>query len=241
MLDSDSIYLFSYPKSGRTYLRFMVGKYFQLKHNLEEYDILKYSRFARGYNCTYNLYFTHAGSYENEDEIHYQKIQGLENKIGINGKTLFLKRNKYDTIVSFYHHARYRKKQFHGTISQFIKSDIGIKGLLDFEKFVKNLNHELVIDYEDLCETPEVFLEKILNLMGAKIDKQVIYQAVDESTFDKMREAEMSGRVPLSDKSYIDKSDERQLKVRRGIIGGYKDYLSEKDIEYIDEKFYNNN
>jgi len=239
LLETNSIYVFSYPKSGRTYLRYIIGKYFQLKYNLVEYDILDYSKKALKYDCKYDLKFSHGSSYPDENLKDENAI--LPSDIG-NSRIIWLKRNIYDTVVSQYFQQKYRKNRFKGTISEFIKSDRGIDEVTQFTKEMNKVNCLMTITYEDdLCKKPYQTCETILNYMIHSIDNNLLKLAVEESTFDKMKEAEISGRVPLSDKSYIDKSDERQLKVRRGIVGGYKDYLSEKDIEYIDEKFYNYN
>ena len=56
-----------------------------------------------------------------------------------------------------------------------------------------------------------------------------------------MRKAEVSGSVNMSERSYIDKEDTRQLKTRVGLVNNYKKYLSDEDIEYIDEELHHYN
>ena len=67
------------------------------------------------------------------------------------------------------------------------------------------------------------------------------FTAIKDSSFDKMRIAEITGRVDISEKDYIDKTDERQLKVRQGKIGKGRDFITEEDLEYINEVIYNYN
>jgi len=224
------IYCVSFPKCGRTYLRYMIGKYFQLKHNFIENDILNYSSSAEHFGYKNGLTFTHAGFYKDDFVIPMEKLQ-LE-------KTIWLRRNPYDVIVSFYHHIKYRKKETNLSLSEFITTyNYGIMQYITFEVLADQLNSELIIYYEDLVEFPEVYLHSVLRLMGETPDQDLLFKAVEESSFEKMREAEVSGAVSISERSYIDKSDTRQLKTRVGIVGNYKNYLSEKDIEYIDEEF----
>ena len=100
------------------------------------------------------------------------------------------------------------------------------------------LDNKMIIYYEELVETPELYLNAVLQLMGEKPDTDLLFQAVDESSFEKMREAELSGSVNISEKNYIDKSDTRQLKTRVGKVYNYKNYLSPEDIKFINEEFH---
>lgn len=228
------IYLVSYPKSGRTYLRYMIGKYFQLKHNLNEIDILDYSIYAKAYNCNDGLCFTHSTFYEDNVRIPFDNLHMK--------KTIWLKRNPYDTLVSFYHHVKYRKKQTEFSISEFIRSlRFGVAPYIVFKSQCDLLDNLLVIDYEDLVDTPELFLYAILKILGETPDPDLLFKSIQLSSFDNMRKAEVSGSVNMSERSYIDKEDTRQLKTRVGLVNNYKKYLSDEDIEYIDEELHHYN
>lgn len=221
------MYCVSFPKSGRTYLRYMIGKYFQLKDNLEEKNLLDYSE-------KYGLIFKHAGSYKEDDSV---SINDLKNE-----SIIWLKRDPIDTLVSFFYHVTYRKKEYKKNLSSFIRSEeYGIQKLIWFENEVSKLNLSMLINYEDMYRDPEMIVSKVLKKMTKTYDKDILKEAVYQSTFTKMRDAEITGRVNISEKDYIDKTDERQLKVRKGQIGTGKDYLHEEDIEYINEIIHNNN
>lgn len=221
------MYCVSFPKSGRTYLRFMVGKYFQLKNNLKEKDILNYAE-------NNGLIFTHYGAYEEDFKVTKKELydEGM----------IWLKRNRIDTIVSFYHHVKFRKKQYKPAFYDFLRSKkYGIEKLVKFESKVRKYKHKMIIDYEDLCSNPKHFLTRVLELIDEKPIEDYVDWAVEESSFDKMRNAEITGRVDISEKDYIDKTDERQLKVRQGKIGQGKNFITEEDLEYINEVICNYN
>lgn len=228
------IYCVSFPKCGRTYLRYMIGKYFQLKHNFDEKDLLNYCKGAEHFGYKHGLTFTHGEFYKDDFVIPMEKLQ-LE-------KTIWLRRNPFDTLVSFYHHIKYRKKETKLSLSEFIKSyKYGIMPYITFEVMADQLDNKLILYYEELVQFPEVYLYSILRLMDETPDQDILFKAVEESSFEKMREAEVSGAVNISERSYIDKSDTRQLKTRVGKVGNYKYYLSDKDIEYINEEFHHYN
>lgn len=225
------IYCVSFPKSGRTYLRYMIGKYFQLKHDLDEKHLLRYAPGAEYFGYDHGLTFTHCNFYKDDFIIPFKKLQ-ME-------KTIWLRRNPYDTLVSFYHHIKFRKKETRLTISEFVQTyEYGIMPWITFEAHADQLDNLLVLNYEDLVESPELFLHAVLRLMGEQSSSELLFRAVDESSFDEMREAEVSGRVTISEKSYIDKSDTRQLKTRVGKVNNYQNYLSPEDIRNIDEELH---
>ena len=228
------IYLVSYPKSGRTYLRYMIGKYFQLKHNLEEHDLLDYSMYGKAYNCKHGITFTHSEFYEDYYKTTFEQLQ-------LN-KTIWLKRNPYDTLVSFYFHVKYRKKQTCLNLSEFIRSiRYGIVPFIVFKTQCEMLDNILTINYEELVETPDLFLYAILKSMGEEPILEYLDKAVKLSSFNYMRQAEVSGSVNISEKSYIDKNDIRQLKTRSGKVNNYRSYLNSEDVNYIDEELHNYN
>lgn len=225
------IYCVSFPKCGRTYLRFMIGKYFQLKHNLSELHLLNYATSAEHFGYKHGMKFTHAEFYRDDHIIPFDKLQMQ--------KTIWLRRNPFDVMVSWYHHVVFRKKEVTMSISDFIKTyDYGIVPYITFEVMAEALDNKMIIYYEELVETPELYLNAVLQLMGEKPDTDLLFQAVDESSFEKMREAELSGSVNISEKNYIDKSDTRQLKTRVGKVYNYKNYLSPEDIKFINEEFH---
>ena len=162
---------------------------------------------------------------EDLDEEYYEDYYRIPFEELQMKKTIWMRRNPYDTLVSFYFHVKYRKKQTTLNISQFIRSiKYGIVPYIFFKTQCELLDNILVIDYEELVETPDIFLYAVLRAMGEYPDVQIMDKAIELSSFDNMRAAEVSGAVSISERSYIDKKDSRQLKTREGKINNYKKY-----------------
>lgn len=109
----------SYPKSGRTWHRSMIGAYLTYKHDLDLRaitDVLVLTRKLglpsvhythNGANYTYAVagaHFTNATAY-----------------VWRGKRVILIVRELRDILVSAYHHARYRSCQFLGTIHEFIR------------------------------------------------------------------------------------------------------------------------
>ena len=231
------LYLVSYPKSGRTWLRALIGKYLFLKYGLPEVSVLNAKSFeAEG---LLKVGISHDGS-QMVARTSYKNLS-LDKSKYKNKVVVLLGRDVKDTLVSAYFQATKRKKIFDGGISEFIRNDeFGINKILTFyEGWVRNLNTPrklAFISYEQMHEDVNKVLADVLKLMGEKkVDKKAVQEAVDACSFDKLRSLEKKNNLDSSILRPADKDDPESYKVRKGQVGGYSEYLSEKDIEYIDE------
>lgn len=63
-----------------------------------------------------------------------------------------------------------------------------------------------------------------------KLDK-----AIDMSNFSNMKKLETENFTPGGPLELRDKKDNDSYKVRKGIVGDYRNHLSQEDIKYVDE------
>ena len=113
------IYVLSYPKSGRTWLRVLIGKYLSLKYNLPEDEILS-TEFMSTSSGLPRVKFSHDGTGQNIAKPYEQLSRDKQEYT--DKKVILLGRDIKDTLVSGYFHATKRKEWFEGTISEFIRS-----------------------------------------------------------------------------------------------------------------------
>ncbi len=223
----DDRVLVSYPKSGRTWIRFA----------LSTFDISI---------CT-----THAGTATNWRYIGrpYANVAPQLSQIPL----IFLHRDPIDTAVSMYYQVhkrdlrRWSRRWFRMLIPLAIRRALPP---LDINEFVLHpcygvprickfnrawLNHLksrtdcLVISYESLRADPESKFQSILDFYS--IGHVTGSELAKASTFDKMRNAERSNNSSsiLKNQPQIN-SDQAALKVRKGIVGGYESELSPQAI-----------
>ncbi|OGQ81767.1 MAG: hypothetical protein A3F90_13505 [Deltaproteobacteria bacterium RIFCSPLOWO2_12_FULL_60_19] len=156
-------------------------------------------------------------------------------------RILLLARDPRDVIVSLYFQMTKRSYRYRGTLSELIrhpKSGIEmIVGIMNrwMSEWAERAAFKLV-RYED-CQrdTAKVFREVLAFVGFQEIDESILGRSIKFSSFDNMKRMEAAGefRTQILTPGNID--DPESFKVRRGLVGGYKDYLSPQDLLYLDE------
>jgi hypothetical protein len=235
------VYIISYPKSGRTWLRVLLGKIICEKYNLDEKDILNTIRLTLKAGIT-TINWIHDGSGLGEGP-HFVRFS-TDKSIFKDKKVIFLYRDPKDVIVSSYFHATKRIKEFtdyNGTLSDFIRSrGYGIEKLLNFYNiWYKNQNVPedfLLVKYEDLHTNPHQSLNKVLDFIGIQnVEDELIDNAIKYASFKNMKKMEANNQFESEIVKPKIEGDDESYKVRKGKVGGYVDYLSQEDIEYMDK------
>jgi hypothetical protein len=99
---------------------------------------------------------------------------------------------------------------------------------------LKSFKRSHLIQYEKIQINPEREFHDILKFISPQgINPVAMEKAISETHFNKMKTNEKNSlysEVQLSARAL---KDENSYKVRRGKVGGYKDYLNENEILYI--------
>lgn len=232
------VYIISYPKSGRTWLRVLIGKAICLKYNLPETLMLDTYRLAAVAGLP-RTYFTHDFS-EILSELPYDRLPARKAEYA-RSKVIFIARDVKDVLVSSYFQATKRTYKFNGSIAEFIRSDkFGAKKVVTFYN-IWHANQStprafLLLRYEDMHRNPASALVEALRVMGVEhIDDAIVRRAVEFARFDHMKEMEAGGYFNDARMRPGDARDAESYKVRKGVVGGYMAYLSEEDVRYIDK------
>jgi len=158
-------------------------------------------------------------------------------------KIVFLHRDPRDTVVSGYHQAARRIGVFHGSISEFVRDPHhGIEKVARYNRmwlgFASDNPFILVCSYEAMLADTCQELERIAAFLGASVSGKAIEDAVYRNRFEEMRRREASGEFREKYGQILtprDPNNPDSFKVRRGIVGGYRDELSCADITYCDD------
>lgn len=230
-------YFISYHKSGRTWLRVLIGKALSEHYGFPDHQALMFGPITQRYGISV-IGATHDGSAA-LDGRKYWELDRDKSRFG-EKKVIFLTRDVRDLIVSSYHALRKRDKVFEGSLGDFIRSDeFGVRRILQFYKIWADNRHVpkefLLIRYEELHSDAQGQLRKVLDFIGAEhISEACIEAAVEFARFDNMKRMEQTDFFQTDLLRPKDPSDKNSFKVRRGLVGGYKDELSQDDIDYID-------
>ena len=206
----------SFPKSGRTWLRVMLD------------DI--------GAKTS----FTHDGS-DHQLRNRLAALDADKSKYaGMN--VLLLVRDPRDTAVSGYFQITRRLKLTDASISDVLRDDRhGIKKICHFNlqwfAAAQRIPHFAVLSYEQMHKAPADTLCAAAAFAGITLDDRIAELIASNRAFARMRAAEASGELAQRYGQFLapgDRNDGESFKVRRGIVGGYADYLAEADLAFCE-------
>jgi hypothetical protein len=185
--------------------------------------------------------FSHDGS----DHILRRPSADLNpDKSGYSGAiTLLMVRDPRDTVVSGYFQITRRLKIEAGSLSELLRDDRhGIFKICHFnlQWFAAGdqINRFAILPYEQLHKSPSAVLKAVASFAGMALDDRMAALVTSNRTFQRMRAAEASGELA---KRYgdillpVNRNDTDSFKVRRGLVGGYSDYLSAADLSYCEQ------
>jgi hypothetical protein len=225
------VYVLSYPKCGRTWLRLMIGKALDEQYGLGVANPMQLGAMHHRHRAIPRIRLSHEHSHRTET-IETQKVQ-------YRGKTVvLLVRDPRDVVVSMYFEATRRRDMFSGDLSAFLRSPMSsLESILDYyNAWAENRRIPRrfgLARYEDLHANPAQTLRAVLGTIGVTVEQPALDRAIEFSRFDNMRALEQRdayGELTLRAK---DASDPESFKTRKGKVGGYREYLSGADLDYV--------
>lgn len=231
-------YIISFPNSGRTWLRVLIGKALCEKFGFSD-DIIIDTYKVTSKAGILRTQFIHDSSSIIEDCNYYElptDKSGYARK-----KIIFLVRDIKDVLVSHYFQATKRAGSFNGSISDFIRHDkYGAMKIITFYNiWYDNMSKPrgfLLVRYEDMHENPQEVAASVLSFLGlGNVEEEIIRKSVEFASFKNLKNMEKEDYFRSAKIRPADTQDNESYKVRKGVIGGYTSYLSKADIEYIDE------
>ena len=242
---SDGV-IVSFGKSGRTWFRVLVSRYFAQKHGLPEGSLMEFDEFHRANPKIPVLFFTH--------DNYLKDYMGHDHKFDLygNSRVILLVRDPRDTAVSQYfqwkHRMVGRKKVINGypdraiEVPEFIMGEeAGIPKIIDFmnawAKDLPRFTNLLTIRYEDLKADTAGELGRALRFLGERPGEADLADAVAFASVENMRRMEQENAGKLAANARLkpgDANDPSSFKVRRAKVGGWRDYVTDEQADAID-------
>jgi hypothetical protein len=212
-----AFHVVSYPKSGRTWLRVM----------LDDLGI--------------EALYTHDGSGFEEQAL-IANLDADKTKFAA-GLVLLMVRDPRDVVISGYFQVLRRLRLPTAgamSISDFIRHPCyGIEKAVRFNQHwfaaARDMSDLAIVRYEDLHHDTNRALTAIVRFACSKASTDVLTDVAWRRSFAQMRRLEADGGFTPSYGTALtpaDLADPESYKVRRGIVGGYVDYLSRDDQEF---------
>ena len=241
--------LMSWGKSGRTWFRVMLSRFYQLHFDLPTEHMLEFDNYHRLDPRAPRVLFSH-NNYMRDYLREWESLEHFRGK-----KVVLLVRDPRDVAVSQYFQWRYRmrpgKKALnhyppHGAeveILDFVRNpDCGIPRIVDYfngwARAMPMMGDDLtLIRYEDMRLDPAASLQQAVTHTGTPGSAAHIEAAREYAAYENMKKREASNDGMRASGQRVRPGDENNpdsFKVRRGKIGGYRDYFSPEQTAEID-------
>jgi len=231
----DDRFLIGYPKSGNTWIRFLIGNYLTgNKCDFKNYHLIVPGIIEHPEQC---------GKLKRPRFMHtHATFQSLIDNYATcqrrYGKLVFIVRDGRDVAVSYYFHLKKHgqidlEMKFADYLEYFNigKFHPGQKWGEYINKWLENNTHNenfLMIRYEDLKEDAERELIRILRFTGLRIERNNMLSAINASDFETMRNLEKIQQEKHFRLKYSDKSIRF---IRNGETNQWKRFFNSHQLE----------
>lgn len=239
-------YVVGYPKVGNTWFQVMLRMALVRYYNLDEAWLSQVLHPQREgdepppahvphIEVTYDMTSFPEGDYPRVQRDH-RRYAGK--------RVVLLIRDPKDTLVSLYMHYAYRDEAtpYRGTVDELVYDrEFGLTKYLQFyrawHRDRRRPSGIHLVRYEDMqADTAGVF-RRAAEFLGMRgISDAIIDECIAFGSFDNMRRMERENTLGIVALAPSPRGIEKAYKVRRGVVGGYRDHLSEATIAYIDRR-----
>jgi hypothetical protein len=223
VFNGDRVLLASYPKSGNTWLRFIVSNISRLQgshgREVDFHSIEEYAPVIRG-----NRHLT--GAVETPGcplflKTHFPYVPGFGRY-----KSVLVVRNPEDVMLSYYIYLTQERGNSLPGIGRFVRHwRYGIPAWRNYHLSWMG-NYDVLVRYEDLLADAFGTVDRMYKELGYRVSPTVVKEAIECSSKDNMR------RV-LNEKGDPRSGNPGFQFVRSGVKGEGKRALDRDDIEYI--------
>lgn len=235
--------IISFGKSGRTWLRVMISRFYQVRHGIRENYLIGFDNFHRKNRAIPKLFFTHdnylgdyTGNKTSKTDYYHSKV-------------VLLVRNPLDVAVSQYFQWKFRMRRGKKALNEYPahNSDIsifdfvldekaGLRKVIDYLNLwaagAEKMDKLLIVRYEDMRADTAQVLETILDFIDAEPRREEVEAAVKFASVENMRRMEEQQAFWFSGSRMVagDRNNPNSYKVRKAKVGGFRDYFDDEQI-----------
>ncbi len=248
-LQAADVAVVSFGKSGRTWLRTLLWRFYQQRLGLSERSFAGFgSGGLKKGKAMPRLFFTHDNYLKDYTGNAHTKTDYAGKKV------VLLVRDPRDTGVSQYFQWKFRMRDAKKVLNDYPDSAADIPAydflvheggggvptiigfLNDWIRARAEVEDLLVVRYEDLKRDTTGEFARILRFIGEEAGQDEIAECTAYASVDNMRalETKRTFRRAGSRMQAKDKTNPDSFKVRRAKVGGWRDYLSDTQAAKIE-------
>jgi Sulfotransferase domain len=233
----------SIPKSGRTWVRTFLCAYFCEKIGQP------FTLESEKYDGVPRIIYTHDLFEQRTKADRWDKLRGkylIPRRDRTGRPVILLARDPRDAFVSLYIQLTRRTRETPVKLKQMSTSELLRDPAFGIESMVEIMNSWLaewseragflLLLYEKLRSDPVPGFRRLLDFLGERlVEEKAFSHALEFSNFDHMKKLETAGAFESKILRAGDARDPESFKVRRGEVGGYREYLDAHDRFYATE------
>ena len=238
-LKPQDVFQASYPRSGSTWLRFMLfeilcGEEPGFRKIEERLPEIQWQRGKAGILANGGRFVKTHEQYRNEYKRAVFLVRDMRDVLlscyarGLqDGIVELVSKGDFDSyLMSFLQGSALQMGSWHEHTHTWLESPIAKNGDM------------LLVKYEDLRKNPEPMLAQILDFVGVKPNLQVIRKAVEGNSLQQMRakedRAKKEGEFSILLGPHKSTGEDGRF-VRKGSVGGWRNKLTDAQLQLIDE------
>lgn len=246
-LNRANIAFVSCAKAGRTWIRVMISRLYQVKYGLPATAIIERDNLYR-MNPAIPIFLFTMGNYIADIYPVGSTPSPYDGK-----KLIFLARHPADNAVSAHFHVQNRVPAAYHDIkrlpvnamgrdllSHLQDPDSGLANVMNYMNrwagVLRKHKRHLLLRYEDIRAEPLAELQRIASFLDESFAEEHYKEAVEFASLQNLRAMEEKDFFSNSRLQARDPSNPSSYKVRRGKVGGYRDYLTSEQIAWVDEE-----
>jgi hypothetical protein len=233
-------YLCSYPKSGRTWMRFalsnLMDEVYGLGLDLDMENMFGLIPNDDGRKQTQAWKTLDAYRFAERNDVPFAAMSHLDwEERFATTPVVLLMRTPADSLVSRYYHMSRHAGQFKDDIDAFAHDPrYGVPGLVEYfaswEPHAEDPN-VVAVTYEQLRSEPLEPFGRIVAQLGIEATAAQMEAALEMSSVDRMREVER--RSGVGQPNDYDRNDPQAMRVRKARVGGWREELSPETTDYL--------
>ncbi len=237
-LRSRDVFIVSYPKSGTTWVRFLLASILYEKSLPEVPEIPLNINDTQKYapDINYEYFEARMKSLRAYKHLPDPRIFSVHAYYDPQfPKVIYLVRDPQDVMVSYYYYHRRIHADFNMSIDKFIINNkmrpgdwgVHVAGWLAHAES----DRLLWVRYEDLKSDSHYWFRKIVDFCGLDVSEEELIRALENSSFENMRRQEDSFGYSKA------KGDLSIPFMRQGKVGSGRDELNQELVEIIQKRY----